>query len=55
MASHCPQPCYDLREEGEEEALCVLKAGSFQEKVVSRLVEEEGALSGRVTQLDHSC
>lgn len=55
MTSHCPHPCYDLREEGEEEALCVWWTGSFQEMAVSRLVEEEEDLSGYALELDHGC
>lgn len=55
MTSHCPHLCYDLREEGEEEALFVVTTGSFQEMAASRLVEEGEVLSDRVVELDHGC
>lgn len=53
VTSHCP--CYDLREEGEEGALCVWRTGSFQEMAVSRLVEEGGVLCDHAAELDHGC
>lgn len=55
MTSHSPHPRHDLREEGEEGALCVLMIGSFQEMVASRSVGGGEVLSGHVVELKNGC
>lgn len=54
MTSHFPHPRYDLREEGEEGVLSVLK-GFFQEMAVSRLVEEGEVLPDHVMEVEYCC
>lgn len=49
--SHFLHPRHDLREEGEEGALCVRKTGSYQEMAASRSVGEGEVLSGHAVDL----
>lgn len=55
MTSHCPPPHHDLREEGEEEDLCVMRMGSSQELGVSHWVEEAEDFPGRGLELELGC
>lgn len=50
-----PRPRRDLRQEGEEEALSVLRIGSSQELAASRWAEEGAAPPGCEAELDHGC